>query len=375
MSLVSVVIRNYNGEEFLRDALESAFNQSHPAVEIVVVDDGSTDGSRALLQAYADRCTLVLKDNGGEGSAINAGFAAATGEIVLFLDSDDVLAPQALSQVVAAWAPAVARAHFPMHIMNRSGALLNRLFPHYKIEQSSLDGDLALYGQMASGGQSSNAYAAWALRRILPLDETIWRRAPDCYLNALTSAQGRTELIQTSLGGYRLHGGNLTLLNALDDRWRNEIVLLHPRLHRAIRNFIGDEQWRQITPRLPTYHWLHRLLSFLVNREHHPYPSDRLGFLLKNCIAGIAVRPHTALTRRLLLLSGMFALVALPRTARRRLLPSMLRIARATSRPLRLRWPPSFSLNVGAVHWREAFAPPAHRGGETAVHPPYLLPE
>ncbi|MEL7209891.1 MAG: glycosyltransferase, partial [Actinomycetota bacterium] len=87
---VSIVITNYNYERFVGAAIESALDQG-PGVEVVVVDDGSTDDSSRILARYHGRVRLVLQDNGGQGSAFNAGFEAATGELILLLDADDVL--------------------------------------------------------------------------------------------------------------------------------------------------------------------------------------------------------------------------------------------------------------------------------------------
>jgi len=87
--LVSIIINNYNYAEFLEEAILSALNQRSPSVEVVVVDDGSTDSSREIIDAYKDRIIPVIKQNGGQASAFNAGFEVASGEIICFLDSDD----------------------------------------------------------------------------------------------------------------------------------------------------------------------------------------------------------------------------------------------------------------------------------------------
>ena len=127
---------------------------------------------------------------------------------------------------------------------------------------------LARFGQVISGAQSCNAYAAWALRNILPLDETQWYRSCDVYLNALTMAQGSSRLIHDPLGGYRFHANNLTLRNSLDVGVRERAVLFHPGMYRAVRSFVGDERYGTYRPKLPCYHWLHRLLSFRLNPSH-----------------------------------------------------------------------------------------------------------
>lgn len=98
--LVSILINNFNYGRFLRDAIDSALNQTYPRVEVVVVDDGSTDDSREIIASYGDRIRAVLQENSGQGSAFNTGFAASTGEIICFLDSDDIFLPTKVSRVV-----------------------------------------------------------------------------------------------------------------------------------------------------------------------------------------------------------------------------------------------------------------------------------
>jgi glycosyltransferase involved in cell wall biosynthesis len=100
--LVSILINNYNYGHFLADAIDSALAQTYPHVEVIVVDDGSTDHSRAVIANYGDKIISVLKANGGQASAFNAGFAAAQGEIICFLDADDICLPTKVAEVVNA---------------------------------------------------------------------------------------------------------------------------------------------------------------------------------------------------------------------------------------------------------------------------------
>lgn len=344
---LSIIIRNWNYGRFLRDALDSALAQTYGPTEVIVVDDGSTDELRSIIAEYGNRLRAVLKENGGEGSAVNAGFKAATGDIILFLDSDDVLAPDAAARVIATWANDVTRAHFPLHAMGADGTLLLRLHPPFQVPDISLEEHLALYGQVISGAQSCNAYAAWALRLILPLDEAAWYRSCDCYLNALTMAQGSTRLIHEPLGGYRFHANNLTLRNSLDVGVRDRAVLFHPILYRAVRSFVGDERWRRQRPKLPCYHWLHRFLSFRLNSSH-PFANDRFGQLMTSCIAAICRKPYSSLLRRAFLLAGLSASAVMPKSVLRRLLPRMLKLARSTTLPCVRRHDP-------ARHWRRVY--------------------
>jgi len=88
--LVSVIIPNHNRARFLVECLESVFNQSYKDLEIIVVDDHSTDGSLKILNYYSDRVVIINCDEHGAGSARNAGIRASQGMYIALLDSDDI---------------------------------------------------------------------------------------------------------------------------------------------------------------------------------------------------------------------------------------------------------------------------------------------
>ncbi|MFB2917363.1 glycosyltransferase family 2 protein [Aerosakkonema funiforme] len=100
--LVSILINNHNYAHFLPDAIDSALKQTYPHTEVIVVDDGSTDNSREIIASYGDKIIPLLKPNGGQVSAFNAGFAASRGDIICFLDADDLYLPEKVAEVVNA---------------------------------------------------------------------------------------------------------------------------------------------------------------------------------------------------------------------------------------------------------------------------------
>jgi glycosyltransferase involved in cell wall biosynthesis len=100
--LVSIIIPCYNAERFLAEALESAFFQSYPYAEIIVIDDGSTDRTAELIRAYGDRVQTDFGPHGGASAARNRGTALARGEFIQYLDADDFLTPDAVAHRVAA---------------------------------------------------------------------------------------------------------------------------------------------------------------------------------------------------------------------------------------------------------------------------------
>jgi glycosyltransferase involved in cell wall biosynthesis len=98
---VSLILPVYNGERYLAEAIESALAQSFPLLEIIVVDDGSTDGSARLVQSYS-QVRLLLQPQTGVSAARNRGVDAAAGNVLAFLDADDVWLPHKLELQAAA---------------------------------------------------------------------------------------------------------------------------------------------------------------------------------------------------------------------------------------------------------------------------------
>lgn len=93
---ISVIISVYNGEKYLEEALDSALSQSYPNKEIIVVNDGSTDRTDAILEKFKAKILTIHQENQGLGCGRNTGIAVATGEYISFLDHDDQWMPDKL---------------------------------------------------------------------------------------------------------------------------------------------------------------------------------------------------------------------------------------------------------------------------------------
>jgi O-antigen biosynthesis protein len=94
---ISIVVPSYQQAQYLPATLDSIFSQGYPALEVIVMDGGSTDGSAEIIRRCADRLAYwTSAPDGGQSAALNAGFARATGEVMTWLNSDDVLLPGAL---------------------------------------------------------------------------------------------------------------------------------------------------------------------------------------------------------------------------------------------------------------------------------------
>lgn len=215
--LVSVIINNYNYARFLKEAIDSAINQTYPCVEVIVVDDGSTDGSAQIINEYGNTIIPVLKENGGQGSAFNAGFKRSKGEIIIFLDADDLLLSSAVANAVALFTkPGVIKAHWQMWRINKSGERTNDVVPDYPLIEGDLLNNLIKYGPDQCGGPpfspptSGNAWSRKFLEQVLPMPEAEYKLGADQYLFVLAPVFGGFRCLSEPQGYYRIHGSNDT---------------------------------------------------------------------------------------------------------------------------------------------------------------------
>jgi glycosyltransferase involved in cell wall biosynthesis len=235
--IVSIIIVNYNYGRFLREAIDSALRQTYPRTEVVVVDDGSTDNSREIIASYGSKVVPVLKKNGGQGSALNAGFAASRGEIVIFLDADDYLFPHTAERVVAVWEPGVAKVHYRLETVDAFGKRLGFEPPRDRLLSNGEVLPILLEkGYYSTNVCSGNAFGRAALEQVLPMPESKYRMFAESYTNILLPFFGPVSSMEEVLGAYRLHGNNNFYSTTLDiDRLRaivqlqlqNQVLLVH----------------------------------------------------------------------------------------------------------------------------------------------------
>ncbi|MFM2343239.1 MAG: hypothetical protein RLZZ592_2892 [Pseudomonadota bacterium] len=131
--LISVVIPAYNAQHSLPATLDSLFAQTWPTIEIIVVDDGSTDHTADLLATYGDRIRTIRQANGGLASARRTGVAAARGQMIALMDADDLCRPERLSvqaRVLQRW-PEVVLCCSDFDAFNEQGVVGTAYASHY----------------------------------------------------------------------------------------------------------------------------------------------------------------------------------------------------------------------------------------------------
>ncbi len=141
--LVSVVIPNYNYAHYLREAIDSVLAQTYPEIEVIVVDDGSSDTSREVLTGYGDGVKTVFQENQGVSAARNNGVAASSGEFVAFLDADDSWLPSKIERQVERFRsnPALGLIHVAVNEVDADG---NSLLERYEGLEGNVAGELLM---------------------------------------------------------------------------------------------------------------------------------------------------------------------------------------------------------------------------------------
>lgn len=212
----TIVIINYNYGRFLAEAISSALAVDVVAKEVIVVDDGSTDNSAAVIESFGKKIVAVFKTNGGAISCVNEGFRHSTGDVVIFLDADDRISRDVAKSVISVWDQAVAKVQYLANVIDVSGASLGRIQPIFsKIPtQADMRRSVITSTNYVTSGCSANAYARWYLEKVLPLPELYraHKNSPDNLLNPLAPLYGKVVTLQLPLCDYRHHGTNDTVL-------------------------------------------------------------------------------------------------------------------------------------------------------------------
>lgn len=208
-SLITAIVPNYNYAAFLRSAIESLLAQDVPFREVIVVDDGSTDNSREILNSYAELVTIVTKENGGQLGACLTGLARAQSPFVYFMDADDKAYPNLVRRVQPMLQNDVVQAKFALEAMDENGRPKGTAFPSYRNNYSNtqMQADNNTLGFHISAPTSGLIFSVSALRS-LPLDRLFARDFIDGVPNLLMPYLGKVLTLNEPLAWYRVHGAS-----------------------------------------------------------------------------------------------------------------------------------------------------------------------
>ena len=207
---VSILINNYNYGFYLTESINSAFNQTYPNTEVIVVDDGSTDNSPKIITAYGRRIVPVFKDNGGQGSAFNAGFAASKGEIICLLDADDVWLSQKVEYVVKAFSQVTNASVVYHQVQNvdKTGSPIGKPWPHRLVRGNIAKKVAKTGGWWPFSPSTGLSFSRKFLLQVMNIPEKEYRICADTYLADLAPFFGDVVGIKQALSLFRIHGSN-----------------------------------------------------------------------------------------------------------------------------------------------------------------------
>ena len=275
---VSIIINNYNYDRFLSEAIDSALNQTYPHTEVIVVDDGSTDKSRGIIAGYGNRIISILQPNGKQASAFNSGFAKSTGSIIIFLDSDDYLMPDAVNQIVQIWQPQLAKVHYRLAVVNADGESLGYSMPQGSgyLATGAVWQDLIMRGTYTGTPTSGNALNRSALKELFPIPDE-YKLTADDYLSTLIPFYGEVAAIEAPLGAYRIHGTNQWALATVSPT-RFQRFVRHDIQNYALlvkkASDLGHEVPHDLEQRSIGRLWS-RINSLRLDPVNHPVPKDK----------------------------------------------------------------------------------------------------
>ncbi len=257
--LVSVLTANHNYAPYVTECVDSVLRQTYSNFELIVCDDGSTDGSRAILDRYKAkdvRVRVLLQENAGQAAALNTAFQASRGEIICFLDSDDLYAPQKLERAAEAFA-AHPDSGFVIHQLRRIDA-----------SRSKTLGKVPLAYELPSGwlGAFAPLDAPWVPPGIPPCTALSLRRAvaarifpipvglhafADTPIQVLAPLMTPVVAIPTMLGEYRIHGRNAAAAAAFSEVHLRRLADFDQELWCVWRDFLLASSCKHPIPSVP----------------------------------------------------------------------------------------------------------------------------
>lgn len=197
--LVSVIIPTYNRAGLLKLAIDSVLAQTYPHIELIVVDDGSTDDTPRMLEAYGDRIVVVRKANRGGTAARNSGIEVARGEYFNFMDHDDLMAPAKIEKQVAIMhaRPEVGLVHCGFYRIDRDGNPIDKVnfLPEGDVRPALVQGCFLWSGAPLIRRE--------VIERVGTFDVNVWSSDADLWLR-IAIAGYHFGCVQEPLGSYRI---------------------------------------------------------------------------------------------------------------------------------------------------------------------------
>lgn len=220
--LVTIVTPSFNQARFLEATIQSVFNQTYPNIEYIIIDGGSTDNSKKIIQKYADQLAYwVSEPDKGQTEAINKGFAKATGKYLAWLNSDDTYEPHAVAEAVALLEenPELGLVYGDAHVIDENSQ------PMWKFPARQTDYKKLRWGYVHIPQQSA-FWRADLWKRVGPLDPSFYF-AMDYDLWVRLAEISQLRYYSRVWANFRFHDDSKTIMN--DVKGWEEMIRVHER--------------------------------------------------------------------------------------------------------------------------------------------------
>jgi Glycosyl transferase family 2 len=312
---LSIIIANHNYRDFVGAAIESALGVDWLDKEVIIVDDASTDDSRAIIELFGSRISAYFRPKSHQLGAHSFGLEQSTGDIIIFLDSDDLLEPEVMQEVAKVWRPGVSKVQYRMNVIDATGTQLGSAIPQFPKNDDPEKLRRIFLKTMAytTPPGSGNAYARdFAQSAFTLAPSTMW--SSDDPLLTLAPIFGDVLTIRKPLARYRIHGKNVGALGSL------QVEKIHMRLHQDVEkaNLFVTVSAQLGVPvsrdplRYSLHHLQYRLASYLVDPSTHPFREDKLSGLVWRLGSSAITSSQMRLRDRAILVAWTIALALAP---------------------------------------------------------------
>jgi glycosyltransferase involved in cell wall biosynthesis len=330
---LSIIIANYNFRDFVGAAIESALAVDWPNKEVIVVDDASTDDSKTIIEGFRASVTAFFRPKSHQLGSHMFGFEQSTGEIIIFLDSDDLLEPEVMQEITKVWRSGVSKVQFRMNLIDATGAQLGTAIPQFppKGDPDKLRRNFLRTMAYTTPQGTGNAYSRDFVQQAYSM-ATGTMRWSDTVLLTLAPILGDVLTIGRPLARCRIHTANNTGLRSLDPAKIRE--RLEEDIDKAALFLSVSRQLRLPVPRDPLRyslnHLQYRLVSYLLKSSAHSFPEDTLSTLVYRLILSAIRSSQMPFRDRAILIVWAIVCALAPQYLRRKLV--LWRFV-ATSRP------------------------------------------
>ena len=214
---LSVIIANHNYRDYVGAAIESALAVDWPDKEVIVVDDASTDDSRGVIDSFQGKVAAYYRPKSNQLGAHMFGFEQSTGDIIIFLDADDLLEPEVMQEVAKVWRPGVSKVQYRMNLIDATGTQLGSAIPQFPPQDDPEKLRRTFLRTMAyiTPPGSGNAYSRDFVRNVFAFGPTIPQS--DAVLLTIAPILGDVLTIRKPLARLRIHGASWgSMIGSLD---------------------------------------------------------------------------------------------------------------------------------------------------------------